>query len=1143
MSDEHLVLSLLEEVVECGRTPEVVCVDHPDLLTEVRRRLGLFDQVRDELDALFPDPHRTRADPSRPSRTGGLPDVPGHDVEAVLGRGGMGVVYRARHRRLNRPVALKMMIAGTYAGPQELARFRRESESLAELGHPHVVQVHEAGDLDGLPYFTMELVEGGTLAEKLAGVPQPPDRAADLMMTLAGAVQAAHDRGIVHRDLKPANILLTPDGTPKISDFGLARRLDPGACITRTGVRVGTPSYMAPEQAAGTPGSVGPAVDVYALGAVLYELLTGRPPFLAESAAETERQVIAEEPAPPSRLNARVPRDLETICLKCLHKDPRRRYASAASLGDDLGRFRRGETIAARPAGTLERVGKWVRRHPGRAAGVAGIALVAAALFGSGWWLLAHRAATARAVTDDLDETDRALERSAWLEARTSWERAKLKLGDRSMAELRNRLDRAGRDLELAARLDAIPMNRAESGGRLTGTRGFDTGASDRDYQAAFKAAGLGTVDESPERVAERVRSTVIRRAIVAALDDWAACAESDRRRWVVEVARQSDTGPGSEWRAKVRDPAVWGDMTALEALIRTAQDESESVPLQLTLARHFATRRGNAVGFLRRIQAAHPNDFWAAFWLAEVLADRDDAEAVACYQAALAARPQAVVARLRIANFLSRQGRLGEATEHYRQALQLDPANDHAHYSQANNDLYCGQLDAAAGHCREVIRLNPGFGHAHALMGQILLEQGRFDESRSECGRALDLLPVGEGTRQQAVRTIQRCDRMLALDGRLSGIAGGADQPSDANEGIDFAELCARKCWYAAAARLYTDAFAAPSKVGRNPGNHAHEAARAAARAGCGEGEDAAELDDPARVALRGRALAWLRAERDAMAEELIRSNAEGQKGVVWTLRLWQQDAALAGVRDAEGLAALREDERQRWRSLWDGVENLVAGDRVPSLASAREYAAQGDWKLAAVSYERIFNATSIHDGQVWFEFAAVHLLAGDLQNYRLACTTMMYNAPKIQGIRPYHVARAWTLSPGPVDDAARLSAGELRSSGAEFWSLTEQAALLHRAGRFLDAVPLLHQSLAADRRSGTQVLNCLWLSLCFFRIGEFDEGQRWLDRATDWLDQFGGRMPFDADAVGLHLHNWLEARLLRQEAESLLRSSRGTR
>lgn len=300
--------------------------------------------------------------------------IPGYDVLEILGRGGMGVVYKGWQPRLQRFVALKLVLAGAHASPVEMARFRIEAESVGKLQHPHIVQIYEVGEHQGSPYCSLEFVEGGTLAQRLEGRPLEPRAAARLIEPLARAIESAHRRGIVHRDLKPANVLLTADGQPKITDFGLAKWINDDSAQTRTGTVVGTPAYMAPEQAAGKR-DIGPAADIYALGAMLYELLTGQPPFRADSALDIVLMVLSEEPTAPRRVVRGVPRELETICLKCLEKDPQRRYASAGALADDLDRFLKGEPIAARPPGLIGRIDRWARLRPDLAVTYATLAL------------------------------------------------------------------------------------------------------------------------------------------------------------------------------------------------------------------------------------------------------------------------------------------------------------------------------------------------------------------------------------------------------------------------------------------------------------------------------------------------------------------------------------------------------------------------------------------------------------------------------------------------------------------------------------------------------------------------------------------------------------------------------------------------
>jgi hypothetical protein len=298
----------------------------------------------------------------------GPPEVPGHEILDELGRGGMGVVFRARQVSLGRIVALKM-ISAPAADDESLARFRAEAEAVARLTHPNIVQIYEVGRAGGAgaggrPYLSLEFAPGGSLSKAIAGRPQNDRRAAETVAALARAVQHAHDRGILHRDLKPANVLLAGDGTPKLTDFGLAKCLDGGGgdLRTRTGEIVGSPGYMGPEQATGQTNLFGPATDVYGLGTILYEMLTGRPPFRGSSPIETLRQVIDRDPDPPRRHNPAVDRDLQNICLKCLEKEPEHRYPSAAALADDLERWSRGDSVMASGTNVLERLDRALGR-------------------------------------------------------------------------------------------------------------------------------------------------------------------------------------------------------------------------------------------------------------------------------------------------------------------------------------------------------------------------------------------------------------------------------------------------------------------------------------------------------------------------------------------------------------------------------------------------------------------------------------------------------------------------------------------------------------------------------------------------------------------------------------------------------------
>ncbi|HKB05175.1 MAG TPA: serine/threonine-protein kinase, partial [Gemmataceae bacterium] len=411
------------------------------------------------------------------------PAPPGFEIIEELGRGGMGVVYKARQKALHRLVALKVIRSGELADPAERARFEAEARAVARLSHPNVVQIYEVGEAGGRPFLALEYVPGGSLADHLHGPPFAPRPAAALVATVAGAVQHAHDAGIVHRDLKPANILLpgvrgqgsgvsgahdqvlTPDSwllTPKLSDFGLAKHLGADS-LTRTGDFLGTPNYAAPEQAAGRP-DVGPAADVYALGAILYHLVTGHPPFAGSTPVETLDLVRFADPVPPSRLRPNLPRDLGTIILTCLNKDPARRYPTAQALAEDLTRYLGGESIRARPAGTVERAARWARRRPA-VAGLLAFVLVlglASLLTVTALW---RRAAAAR----DAEATARADERAE--REQTEARSAELLIANARYAWMTDDVDAARRALDECPAdrrsVDWEKLHRACTAGRL----------------------------------------------------------------------------------------------------------------------------------------------------------------------------------------------------------------------------------------------------------------------------------------------------------------------------------------------------------------------------------------------------------------------------------------------------------------------------------------------------------------------------------------------------------------------------------------------------------------------------------------------------------------------------------------------------
>jgi serine/threonine-protein kinase len=739
----------------------------------------------------------TDAFPAQPTAPGGgaLPLLPGYRLLRELGRGGMGVVYLAYQQGAGRHVALKMIRTGEQAGPEALARFRAEIAAAARLNHEHIVAVYDVGEADGRPYFTMELVEGGSLDRAVAGKPQPARPAAALVEALARAVQHAHERGVVHRDLKPSNVLLqTPEVrarsvsegnatlahasgsdsarnpfVPKIADFGLAKLLDGQGGRTHTQAVLGTPCYMAPEQAGGRTKQVGPAADIYALGAILYECLTGRPPFLGDGVDDILSQVRTAEPTPVRRLQPRAPRDLETICLKCLEKDPRRRYRSAAALADDLRRWLDGRPILARPTTAPERLLKWARRHPALAA-LWGVSFAAALAAAGLWTWLAQSEAQRRAAAsrlaahnyeeamqharaqsdvsdDDLAELVAAVSAARHAEATLDGvpgvdeQRAQI---TRLLAELLPELQ----SRRLLAQLEKVPR---ETRLHPTGF-GWDSEHADQQYCRIFQDFGLDLDGPSAEQAAAALCARPGAERLAAALDHWADVLRgvrgpdaAARRRRRLAVARLVDA---DAMRGALRRALADDDAAALKRLAGEAAAADLPPPTAALLADALA-RCGDpadAVAVLERAWKSQPGDFLVNYQLGVYLrAAGGDARgrAVGFLRAATALRPGNAGAWLELGNAQLEQGQLAEAVDSYRAAVRLKPGYAQGHSNLGNALRLRGDLKAAAEHCLKAIELEPAYPLAYQNLAVVLLAGGDRDGAVRLAGEALKRLPT----------------------------------------------------------------------------------------------------------------------------------------------------------------------------------------------------------------------------------------------------------------------------------------------------------------------------------------------------------------------------------------------------------------
>ena len=760
---------------------------------------------------------RAKAESSRPT-------VPGYELLSELGRGGMGVVYKAVQTRLHRVVALKMVLAGAHASADQLARFATEAEAVAALQHPNIVQIYEIGEQNGLPFFSLEFVDGKPLDKYLAGKPQPPRVAAKMMEPISRAMFFAHEHGIVHRDLKPANVLLTREGAPKVTDFGLAKKLESDSSQTKSGTLMGTPSYMAPEQARGEVHLAGPAADIHSLGAMLYEMLVGRPPYLGATPLETMMQVIHSEPVPPRKLMPKLSRDIETICLKCLQKEPARRYASAGELADDLARFQNGEPILARPISKPERAWRWCRRNPR-------IAALSAAVF----LLLATASVAMGKLAVDASREQQASEETRKLaEQRLEQATQAISTGDhRRAADLLR-----GRDLRLSTSPDLADVrdewqklqSQVELYGefkRLLADAHFSGLSGNRDDQLKARktlqelldldreihdhtgraAAGLPPLNAEQQRLFTENQFEALLLAAFTEYNLYGESADADERTEAVKRAiawlDEAEKILPDTRALYVQRASLWGMLGNQEAgkddLERAAKIKPSSAVDHFWhgLAEFMRGAGARASGdtakatehYRRAIDQysdvlrLNPHDLWGyTQWAACHLELGDFADVVIGNTAAIDIDPDHATSYVNRATAQLRIGKIDEALRDLAAALAIDPHCGEAYFNRALVHSHRQQDDEALADLDRAIEAKPAFEDAWLNRAETHRRLKRNDEALRDFEHLIEL------ARDPTAARLRRADYLHELDRRdeaLTDLNAILDRSADHREAL----------------------------------------------------------------------------------------------------------------------------------------------------------------------------------------------------------------------------------------------------------------------------------------------------------------------------------------------------------------------